>query len=323
MEYRKMGHTGLYLSALGLGSWISFKGQVDDAAADELMGLAYDNGINFFDNAETYAHGESERIMGRVLQKKGWERSSYVLTSKAYFGSHADNKPTQKGLSRKHLKEACDEALQRLQTPYLDIYYCHRPDPETPLEEIVWTMHLLTAQGKILYWGTSEWGADSILEAKRISDKLGLLGPVVEQPEYNLFKRRKVENEFLPIYDSGGLGLTTWSPLGSGMLTGKYNDGIPGDSRLALPEFQSMKGMAYSEEKVERARAFKTIADELGISMANLAIAWVLKNPRVTTAILGASKKSQLEENLKSLDISTRLTPEQIQRIENATAINT
>lgn len=316
-----MGHTGLQLSVLGLGSWVSFHGQVNDQAAEEIMELAYNNGINFFDNAETYAHGESEKIMGRVLTKKGWERSSYVLTSKAFFGSHENNKPTQKGLSRKHLREACDEALGRLQTEYLDILYCHRPDPDTPIEEIVWSMHQLFLQGKILYWGTSEWGAGGITEAVRTAERLNLVKPVVEQPEYNLFKRDKVEKEFLPIYDRSGLGLTTWSPLGSGMLTGKYNDGIPKDSRLALPEFQSMKGMAYSEEKVEKARAFKKIADELNVSMANLAIAWVIKNPRVTTAILGASKKAQLEENLRSVDIASKLTPELIKRIESATQI--
>lgn len=322
MEYRKMGNTGLQLSVLGLGSWISFHGQVDDQAAEEIMGLAYDKGINFFDNAETYANGESEKIMGRVLKKMGWERSSYVLTSKAFFGSHKDNKPNQKGLSRKHLREACDEALGRLQADYLDILYCHRPDPDTPVEEIVWTMDQLARQGKILYWGTSEWGAEGLEEAFRTAERLNLLRPAVEQPEYNLFKRDKVEKEFLPFYDSPGLGLTTWSPLASGMLTGKYNDGIPKDSRLALPEFQSMKGMAYSEQRVEKAREFKKIADELHVSMANLAIAWIIKNPHVTTAILGASKKEQLEENLQSLEIAKNLNPEMIKRLEAATAVS-
>jgi len=316
-----MGNTGLQLSVLGLGSWISFHGQVNDQAAEEIMELAYNNGINFWDNAEVYANGESERIMGRVLRKKGWERYSYVLTSKAFFGSHEDNKPTQKGLSRKHLREACDEALGRLQVDYLDIFYCHRPDPDVPIEEIVRTMDQLFRQGKILYLGTSEWDAGRIQEAIRTAEELNLVRPVVEQPEYNLFKRDKVEKEFEPIYDESGLGLTTWSPLGSGMLTGKYNDGIPKDSRLALPEFQSMKGMAYSEEKVEKARAFKKIADELKVSMANLAIAWVIKNPRVTTAILGASRKSQLEENLRSLEVVQRLDEGIIQRIEAATEL--
>jgi voltage-dependent potassium channel beta subunit len=323
MEYRKMGHTGLQLSVLGLGSWISFNGQVDDQAADELMGLAYDKGINFFDNAEVYANGESEKIMGRVLKKKNWERSSYVLTSKAFFGWHKENKPNQRGLSRKHLREACDEALQRLQTSYLDIFYCHRPDEKTPIEEVVWTMHQLIQEGKILYWGTSEWTAEGIMEAMAVAERHHLIKPSVEQPEYNLFHRDKVEKEFLPIYEYAGLGLTTWSPLASGMLTGKYNNGIPEGSRLSLPEFQGMKGMAYSEERVQKAKAFKSVADELHVSMANLAIAWIIKNPRVTTAILGASKRQQLEENLASLDIASKLTPEQIKRIEEVTALAT
>jgi voltage-dependent potassium channel beta subunit len=321
MEYRQLGHTGLKLSVLGLGSWISFHGQVDDSAASDIMQLAYDNGINFFDNAEVYALGESERIMGRVLKAKGWERSSYVLTSKAFFGSRKDNKPNQHGLSRKHLREACDEALRRLQTDYLDIYYCHRPDPDVPPEEIVWTMHQLIQSGKVLYWGTSEWSAAGIQACITAAERYNLIRPVVEQPEYNLFRRYKVEEDFKPLYDTHGLGLTTWSPLHSGMLTGKYNDGIPKGSRLDLPEFQNMKGMAYSEEKVEKARAFKKVADELGANMADIAIAWVIKNPHVTSAILGASKREQLSQNLKSLDLSSRLTTDQIKQIADATHI--
>jgi len=321
MEYRKMGHTGLHLSVLGLGSWISFHGQVDDRAAGDIMQLAYDKGINFFDNAEVYAKGESEKMMGRVFKQKGWERSSYVLTSKAYFGWHGDNKPTQHGLCRKHLREACDEALLRLQTDYLDIYYCHRPDPETPPEEIAWTMHQLVQQGKILYWGTSEWTAAGILAVIAAAEKDHLVRPVVEQPEYNLFRRSKVEEDFLPLYDTYGLGLTTWSPLGSGMLTGKYNNGIPSGSRLALPEFQGMRDMAYSEEKLQKARDFGRVADELGVSMALLSIAWVIRNPRVTTAILGASKKEQLEENLKALEVAARLTPDQLKKIADVTQL--
>ena len=321
MEYRRMGNTGLELSVVGLGSWISFAGQVKDDAAESIMRLAYDNGINFFDNAEVYANGESEQIMGRVLKKTKWERSSYVLTSKAYFGWHKDNKPNQKGLSRKHLREACDEALQRLQTDYLDIFYCHRPDEHTPAEEIAWTMHQLIQQGKVLYWGTSEWDAAGIMEAMVACERYNLVAPVVEQPEYNLFHREKVEKAFLPLYNRYSLGLTTWSPLCSGMLTGKYNNGIPQGSRLSLQEFQSMKGMAYSEERVEKARDFKKIADEMGVPMANLAIAWVIKNPHVTTAILGASKKEQLEQNLASLKVAEQLTPELMEKIEKATEI--
>ncbi len=244
-----------------------------------------------------------------------------MLTSKAFFGWHKDNKPNQKGLSRKHLREACDEALQRLQTDYLDIFYCHRPDEHTPAEEIVWTMNQLMLQGKVLYWGTSEWDAAGIQQCHIAAERYGMAGPVVEQPEYNLFNRDKVEKEFLPLYDNPGLGLTTWSPLASGMLTGKYNNGIPEGSRLSLPEFQSMKGMAYSQERVEKAKAFKKIADELGVSMANLAIAWIIKNPHVTTAILGASKKEQLVQNLESLKVAEKLNPELVKRIEETTLV--
>ncbi|TDW97589.1 aldo/keto reductase [Dinghuibacter silviterrae] len=320
MEYRQLGHTGLQLSVLGYGSWITFKGQVDDKAAGDMMQIAYDNGVNFFDNAEVYARGESERIMGRVLRLKGWERSSYVLTSKAYFGWHHPNLPTQHGLARKHLREACDEALERLQTSYLDIFYCHRPDPTVPVEEIVWTMHQLFLAGKILYWGTSEWTASGIQAAITAAERYHLLRPVVEQPEYNLFRRFKVEEDYALLYDTYGLGLTTWSPLHSGMLTGKYNDGIPKGSRLDLPEFKGMMGMAYSEEKVGKARAFKAIADQAGYSMTDLALAWVIHNPHVTCAILGASKPEQLEQNLRALTID--LSPDLVEQIEKATRIS-
>jgi voltage-dependent potassium channel beta subunit len=319
MEYRQLGHTGLQLSVLGYGSWITFKGQVDDAAAGDMMQLAYENGINFFDNAEVYARGESERIMGRVLKAKGWDRSSYVLTSKAYFGWRPRNLPNQHGLSRKHLFEACHEALGRLQTDYLDIYYCHRPDDTAPVDEIVWTMHQLFLAGKILYWGTSEWTASGIQAAITIAERYNLVRPVVEQPEYNLFRRFKVEEDYALLYDSYGLGLTTWSPLHSGMLTGKYNDGIPKGSRLDLPEFKSMMGMAYSEDKVSKARAFKKVADDAGHGMTDLALAWVIHNPRVTCAILGASKREQLEQNLRALDI--KLSPDLVKRIEEATRL--
>jgi voltage-dependent potassium channel beta subunit len=320
MDYRQMGRSGLQLSILGLGSWISFHNQVGDQAAEAIMGKAYDAGINFFDNAEVYANGESEQLMGRVLKKMGWERSSYVLSSKAFFGWHKDNKPNQKGLSRKHLKEACDEALGRLQTDYLDLYYCHRPDESVPMEEIVWTMHQLIQAGKVLYWGTSEWSAGSIIEAHEVAERYRLIGPSVEQPEYNLFRREKVQKEFLPLYNAYGLGLTTWSPLASGMLTGKYNNGIPEGSRLSLPEFKDMKGMAYSEDRIQKARDLKKLADDWKVSMADLSIVWVLKNPRVTSCILGASKIEQLEQNLNALTLMDFLTPERIKQVETVTA---
>ncbi|HEV7620146.1 MAG TPA: aldo/keto reductase, partial [Flavisolibacter sp.] len=227
MEYRRMGKTGLQLSILSFGSWVTFHKQVDDSLADELMGMAYDNGINFFDNAEVYALGESERLMGRVLKKKHWDRTSYTVSSKVFFGSRGkNNRPNQHGLSRKHIFEACHEALQRLQVDYLDIYFCHRPDKNVPVEEVVWSMNLLIQQGKILYWGTSEWSGVEIMEAHRVASQLGLIPPSVEQPQYNLLERENVEKEFLMIYNTVGLGTTIWSPLASGLLTGKCNNGI-------------------------------------------------------------------------------------------------
>lgn len=222
-----MGKTGLKLSVLSYGSWVTFSKQVDDSASDRLMGLAYDNGINFFDNAEAYEGGRSEEMMGRVLTKKNWDRTSYCISSKAFFGLHGkQNKPNQNGLSRKHLTEACNAALRRLQADYLDLFFCHRPDPETPMEEIVWTMNILLQQGKILYWGTSEWSAEEILEAHAVAKELSLIGPAMEQPQYNLFERTKMERDYLPIFSNVGMGTTIWSPLASGLLSGKYNHGI-------------------------------------------------------------------------------------------------
>src|SRR6187399_2811685 len=235
MEYRRMGKTGLQLSLLSYGSWVTFAKQIDDSASDRLMSIAYDAGINFFDNAEVYSRGESELMMGRVLKSKNWERSSYVVSSKVFFGWRGDaNKPNQKGLSRKHIVEACEEALGRLQLEYLDLFYCHRPDPNVPVEEVVRTMNTLIAQGKILYWGTSEWSAAEIMEAHMVARELRLEGPVVEQPQYNLIERRKMEVDYLPIFRNIGMGTTIWSPLASGLLTGKYSQGVPEGSRLAL-----------------------------------------------------------------------------------------
>jgi voltage-dependent potassium channel beta subunit len=317
MEYRRLGRTGLQLSVLSFGSWVTFHKQIDDSISDELMGIAYDNGINFFDNAEVYARGESERMMGRVLKKKNWDRTSYVISSKAFFGSRGPaNKPNQTGLSRKHLTEACHEALQRLQVDYLDLYFCHRPDKNTPIEEVVWTMNILIQQGKILYWGTSEWSAQEILEAHVFAEKNRLIGPAMEQPEYNLFTRTKVEKDFLQIYKSFGLGTTIWSPLASGLLTGKYNEGVPEGSRLSLEGFGWLKDKTYVEEKVDKVRKLGTLANELGCSLAELSVAWCISNPHVTTAILGATKKNQLEQNLKALDVLPKLTGEVLGRID-------
>jgi voltage-dependent potassium channel beta subunit len=317
MEYRIMGHTGLRLSVLSYGSWVTFHKQVDDSLADSLMGLAYDNGINFFDNAEVYAGGESEKLMGRVLRKKSWDRTSYTVSSKVFWGWRGkENKPNQYGLSRKHVIEACHEALQRLQVDYLDLYFCHRPDKNTPIEEVVWTMNLLIQQGKIFYWGTSEWSSAEIMEAHRVAQHYRLIGPVVEQPQYNLLEREKVERDYHMIYKTVGLGTTIWSPLASGLLTGKYNNGIPDDSRLALEGFDWLKNQLMLDDKLEKVRQLTAFAQELGVPVATLSIAWTIKNPNVTTAILGATKREQLTENLKALDVLPQLTPDVMQRIE-------
>ncbi len=317
MEYRRMGKTGLQLSILSYGSWVTFSKQIDDALADELMGIAYDTGINFFDNAEGYALGESERLMGRVLKKKNWDRTSYTLSSKVFFGWRGkENKPNQHGLSRKHIIEACHEALQRLGCEYLDIYFCHRPDRNVPIEEVVWSMNLLIRQGKIFYWGTSEWSGVEIMEAHRIAQQFGLIGPSVEQPQYNLLERTKVEKEYLMLYNTVGLGTTTWSPLASGLLTGKYNNGIPQNSRFALQGFDWLKESWMVEDKIKKVHQLKNIAEKLNTSLATLSIAWCISNPHVTTAILGATNKEQLLENLKALELKTALTNEVMEGIE-------
>jgi voltage-dependent potassium channel beta subunit len=302
---------------LSFGSWVTFHKQIDDSKADTLMGMAYDNGINFFDNAEVYALGESEKMMGRVLQKKNWDRTSYVVSSKVYFGWRGkSNKPNQTGLSRKHITEACHEALQRLQLDYLDLFFCHRPDVTVPIEEVVWTMHNLIQQGKILYWGTSQWSGAEIMEAHRVAQQYRLIGPTMEQPQYNMFERYKMEMDYLPVFQNVGLGTTIWSPLAAGFLTGKYNDGIPEDSRLAISGFTWLKERWLQEEKLKKVKQLAAFAKQLGVSLASLAIAWTIKNPNVTTAILGATKPEQLEENLKARDTLAKLTPEVMEAIE-------
>lgn len=312
-----MGRTGLQLSVLSFGSWVSFHKQIDDGVADELMGIAYDSGINFFDNAEAYALGESEKMMGRVLKKKNWERSSYVVSSKAFWGWRGkQNKPNQSGLSRKHLVEACHEALQRLQVDYLDLYFCHRPDKNVPIEEVVWTMHQLIQQGKILYWGTSEWSGVEIMEAHRVAQQYNLIGPTVEQTQYNLFERNKIENEYLMVYKTVGMGTTIWSPLASGLLSGKYNDGIPPDSRFAIEGFDWLKDRWIKEGHLEKVKQLSGLASELEISVAELSLAWCIRNPNVTTAILGATRKEQLLQNLKAVEAMKKLDTAVLQRIE-------
>lgn len=317
MEYRRLGKSGLQLSVLSFGSWVTFHKQINDDSADELMSIAYDNGINFFDNAETYALGESEKMMGRVLKSKGWDRTSIVVSSKVFFGWRGkENKPNQTGLSRKHIAEACNEALQRLQLDYLDLFFCHRPDKNVPIEEVVWTMNTLIQQGKILYWGTSEWSAQEIMEAHMYAQQYRLIGPAMEQPEYNMFNRYKMENEFLQIFKTVGLGTTIWSPLAAGLLTGKYNEGIPEGSRLAIEGFGWLKERHLQEAKIEKVKKLQSAADKMESSMAALSIAWCIKNPHVTTAILGATKKEQLYDNLKALEVLPKLTTEIMDEIE-------
>jgi voltage-dependent potassium channel beta subunit len=318
MEYRRMGRSGLQLSVLSFGSWVSFHKQIDDSIADELMGIAYDNGVNFFDNAEVYALGESEKMMGRVLKKKNWDRTSYTVSSKVFWGWRGkENKPNQSGLSRKHIVEACHEALERLQTDYLDLYFCHRPDKNAPIEEVVWTMHNLIQQGKILYWGTSEWSGVEIMEAHRVAHQYGLIGPVVEQPQYNLLERNKMENEFLMVFKTVGMGTTIWSPLASGLLSGKYNNGIPEDSRFSLEGFDWLKERWMQDSFLDKAKKLSALAQQLGITMPQLSIAWCIKNPDVTTAILGASRKEQLLENLGALNAVEKLSADVMKQIED------
>lgn len=317
MEYRRLGKSGLQVSVLSFGSWVSFSKQINDKTADQLMGLAYDNGVNFFDNAEVYALGESEKMMGRVLKKKKWDRTSYIVSSKVFWGWRGkDNKPNQSGLSRKHIIEACDEALQRMQVAYLDLYFCHRPDKNTPIAEMVWAMNHLIQQGKVLYWGTSEWSAVEIMEAHRIAADYRLIGPTMEQCQYNLFERTKIEKDYLDIYRNVGLGTTIWSPLASGLLSGKYNDGIPAGSRMALQGFDWLKDRWVTEDKLKKVKKLAALASKMGVTTAQLSIAWCIKNKDISTAILGATQKQQLIENLKAVEVEKMLTDEIMKKIE-------
>lgn len=318
MEYKNLGKSGLKVSRLSFGSWLTFGKQIENNTAEELMTMAYDNGINFFDNAEIYSRGNSELVMGEILKKKGWRRDSFIVSSKAFFGlGGADLPPTAKGLNRKHLVEACHQALERLQVDYLDLFFCHRPDKETPIEETVWTMHNLIQQGKILYWGTSEWSAQEIMEAHMVAKQYNLIGPTMEQPQYNMLHRHKFEVEYSQIYKTVGLGTTIWSPLASGILTGKHNDGFPPeDSRLNISGLEWLRDRSMAEQNLERVRKLTAFAKELGTSMALMALAWCLKNDNVSTMILGASKTSQLEENLTVFDVLPLLTDEVMEKIE-------
>ena len=316
MEYRRLGKSGLKISELSLGSWVTFGNQVHEKEALDLMSLAYDEGINFFDNAELYEFGQSEVVMGAALRKLGWGRDTYLVSSKVFWGGE---KPTQNGLSRKHVFDACHAALKRLQVDYLDLYYCHRPDSETPIEETVRAMHELVAQGKVMYWGTSEWSAQQLTEAWAVAKDLKITPPQMEQPQYNLFERQKIEVEYAPLYDLMGLGTTVWSPLKAGVLTGKYNNGFPADSRMNLPGCEWLKAEWDSEEgerQIAKVRQLSAFADEVGLPVHHLAILWCLSNPRVSSIILGASRPAQLADNLKALQSKDKLTPEVIARIE-------
>ena len=309
MEYRRLGSSGLQLSALSFGAWVTFGSQIGRGEARNLIAAAYDHGINFFDNAEVYAKGEAERVMGDVIADLRLPRDAYCVSSKVCFGSVEDPRPTQRGLSRKHVTEACHAALQRLRVDHLDLYFCHRPDPDTPIEETVWAMDALIRQGKVLYWGTSEWSAAQIKEAAKIARSHHLHAPSMEQPQYNLLHRTRVELEYAPLYSELGLGTTIWSPLASGLLTGKYNEGVAEDTRLGQKENAWLQEMVLGEEgrrRLDRVRRFTAVAAELGEKPAQLAIAWCLRNPHVSTVMLGASRTSQLLENLGALELMQR-----------------
>jgi voltage-dependent potassium channel beta subunit len=313
MQYRQLGKSGIKVSALSFGAWVTFGKQIGDPVAKKLLHTAYDAGINFFDNAESYADGQAEVVMGAIIKRAGWRRSSFLVSSKVFFGAKGD-RPNEEGLSRKHMVEACHDALKRLQVDYLDLYYCHRPDPSVAIEESCRAMHDLIVQGRVLYWGTSEWAASQIEAAHAVCDRLSLHHPVVEQPEYNLFHRARVEKELAPLYRSPGLGTTIWSPLASGLLTGKYNKGVPKSSRLDTPGMEWLRDAILKRPGVEKRLSavpkLAAIAKGLGSSLPCMAIAWCLKNPNISTVILGASKVEQLEENLGALDVLEKLTPQ-------------
>ena len=316
MEYRRLGKSGLQVSALSLGSWVTFGAQIGDDVAEQLMIKAYEAGVNFFDNAEVYALGKSEIVMGNIFKKLNWDRDNYVVSSKAFWGRIQNPGPNQKGLMRKHLVEACHAALKRLQLEYLDLYFCHRPDVNTPIEEVVWTMHNLVQQGKIFYWGTSEWTGQQITEAHYWAAKNGLIAPVVEQPQYNMLHRDFVDGDYLPLFEHFGMGTTIWSPLASGLLTGKYLDGTANDNSR-FEQMQWLKDRVMGDTaKLEKVKKLHTLAKEIGISLTHMSLAWCLKNKNVSTVILGASKVSQLEENLKCADALPKLTDDVMARIE-------
>ncbi len=319
MNYRRLGSSGLKLSELSLGSWVTFKNQLAEETAFECMKAAYDAGVNFFDNAEGYAQGQSEVIMGNVLKRAGWRRASYVISTMFYWGLNSG--PNEKNtLNRKYLLQAIDNSLKRLQLDHVDLVFCHRPDPDTPVEETVWAMNDIVASGKALYWGTSEWNADQILLAWQIAERHNLRKPQMEQPQYNLLWRDRVEKEYAPLYRDIGLGATIWSPLASGLLSGKYNAGIPADSRAALPDYTWLRNALTDPARLAKAASLAPIAADLGVTLAQMSLAWCLKNPHVTSVITGASRAEQVRENMKALDVVPKLTPDVMAAIEAAVA---
>jgi voltage-dependent potassium channel beta subunit len=320
MEYRFLGSSGLKVSALSLGAWVTYGGQVGEEVAYQCMTAAYESGVNFFDNAEAYANGEAEIVMGNVIKRTGWKRSDLVVSTKIFWGGKG---PNDSGLSRKHIIEGTNASLKRLQMDYVDLIFCHRPDKDTPIEETVWAMNHVINQGKAFYWGTSEWSAQQIMEAYSIARRENLVPPTMEQPQYNMFHRERVENEYRRLYREIGLGTTIWSPLASGLLTGKYNEGIPEDSRLNLEGYEWLREMYESEQgkqNLAKVRQLTRIANDLGCSMAQLALAWCLKNPAVSTVITGASKPEQVKQNMVAMDVVDKLDENVMNRIEEILA---
>jgi len=313
MNYRRLGSAGLKVSELSLGAWVTYGGQVGEGAATECMSTAYEAGVNFFDNAEAYSGGNAEVVMGNVIKKLGWRRESIVVSSKVFRGGEG---PNDRGLSRKHVLEGCRNSLRRLQLDYLDLYFCHRPDPNTPIEETVWAMNHLLDKGLTLYWGTSMWSADDILKATEVAKERGLVPPQMEQPVYNLLTRDKVEKEYLPLYKQIGLGTTIWSPLASGLLTGKYDHGFPKGSRASLMGYEWLQENVVTPRNLETVKQIEPIAKDLGCTMAQLSLAWCLRNQNVSTVITGATSRDQVVENMKAAEVVQRLDSEALKRID-------
>jgi voltage-dependent potassium channel beta subunit len=318
MEYRRLGRSGLRVSVLSFGSWVTFGPQLKGATAADCIAAAGEAGVNFFDNAEAYAGGESERIMGEAFETLGWERHSYVVSTKLFWGLHG-NVNMQNTLNRKYLMQAIEGSLDRFRLDFVDLLFCHRPDPETPIEETVWAMSDIVSSGRAHYWGTSEWSADDIRAAWEVAERHHLHKPVMEQPQYNLLTRRKVEREYARLYEDIGLGLTTWSPLASGLLSGKYIDGMPDDSRAALPGYEWLRAMLTDERSNAKVKALKALSDELDCTLAQLSLAWCTKNPHVSTVITGASRVDQVKENMAALEVAAQLDGETMARIDELT----